>query len=119
MWRVIASAAIVLAWTCALGVAQTPSIDAGWAAALELSPVQKLAIYQSISTTRKNNAAPPGFRAAVGSTVPGAIDLEPLPDAPVKLIPADKGLQVALIEKQAVLVDPTSRTVVAVVTQAE
>jgi hypothetical protein len=104
-----------LAWCAAL--AQTPPQDSASAPALELNPAQRLTIYQSISQTYKNNAAPTGFRVSVGAHVPDTIELKPVSDTLVKLIPQAKNYAIAMIEKQVVLVDPTTKQVVAVVTQ--
>lgn len=86
---------------------------------LALAAEQRLLIFQSVSAMHKNSAAPPGFRAAVGAQVPSGIELQSMPGAVVNLIPSLKGKDVAMIEKQVVVVDPRSRTVLAVVTQAE
>jgi hypothetical protein len=85
----------------------------------QLEPGQKLVIYQSVSAMHKNSAAPPGFRPAVGALVPEGIKLEPMPEAVIKVIPWVKGTDVAMIEKQVVIVDPKSRRVLDVVTHSE
>jgi hypothetical protein len=85
----------------------------------ELSSEQKQLIYQSVDAMHKNNAAPPGFRAAVGATVPTGIELQPVPSAVADVVPEVKATDVAMIEKQVVVVDPKSRKVLAVVTHAE
>lgn len=88
------------------------------APALKLSPAQKQTIYQSVSSrSQKNNPAPPGFRAAVGVHVPETIELLPMPDTLATVIPEVKGYELAMVEKQVVVVDPKSKTVVEVVTQ--
>jgi hypothetical protein len=84
---------------------------------LELTPAQRLAIYQSVTQTQKNNAAPIGFRPAVGAVVPSAIELKPVSDTLIKLVPQASDLSMGMIEKQVILVDPATRQVVAVVTQ--
>jgi hypothetical protein len=84
---------------------------------LELTPAQRLAIYQSVTQTQKNNAAPIGFRPAVGAVVPSAIELKPVSDTLIKLVPQASDLSIGMIEKQVILVDPATRQVVAVVTQ--
>jgi hypothetical protein len=99
--------------------AQTPGADSGAAPALELSVEQKHTIYQSVSATEKNSAAPPGFRPTVGAHVPEMIALKSMPETLAKLIPAAKALEVGMVEKQVILVEPTSKVVVAVVTHAE
>ena len=82
-----------------------------------LTPAQRLAIYQSVTQTQKNNAAPIGFRPSVGAVVPTAVELKPLSDTLAKLVPQARALSIGMIEKQVILVDPDSREVVAVVTQ--
>jgi hypothetical protein len=99
-----------------LAFAQTQAIDSASAPAVTLSPEQQVTIYQSVSATQKNHAAPTGFRAAVGAHVPDAIELNPMPATLATLFPAVKELEVAMIEKQVVLVDAKSKLVVAVVT---
>ncbi len=85
--------------------------------ALELTPAQRLAIYQSVTQTQKNNAAPIGFRATVGAVVPSAVELKPLSDTLAKLVPQATALRIGMIEKEVILVDPATRQIVAVVTQ--
>jgi hypothetical protein len=51
----------------AMGAAQTSDQTTR---GLELSPSQGETIYQRVSKTQRNNAAPIGFRPAVGSVVP-------------------------------------------------
>jgi hypothetical protein len=99
--------------------AQTPSIDSGAAPAITLSPEQRQTVYQSVSATQKNTAAPDGFRTAVGARIPDAIALNPIPQTLVSLMPAVKGLEVTMIEKQVVLVDPNSKLIVAVITPSQ
>src|SRR5215470_16959229 len=107
-------AAALIGWTAELG-AQTPAADSAAGPALVLSAAQRQTIYQSVSSTQKNNPAPPGFRAAVGAVVPGGIELEPISATLTTLIPEAALHHVAMVEKQVILVDPRSRRVVAVV----
>jgi hypothetical protein len=84
---------------------------------IQLSAAQMQTIYQSITKTHKNDPAPTGFRAAVGASVPKSITLTPMPSSVEELIPQTKGLEVARVEGQVMLVDPTSKQVLSVVTQ--
>jgi hypothetical protein len=101
---------------CAEGVAQTPAQDSASAPRLQLSVAQMQAIYQSITKTQKNDAAPTGFRVAVGATVPESVTLMPMPTSVAELIPQTKGLEVARVEGEVILVDPRSKQVLSVVT---
>jgi hypothetical protein len=111
----------VVALVCSAGVAaaQTPAQDAIDGPRIELSPAQRQTIYQSISTMQKNHAAPTGFRVSVGGTVPPAISLAPLPDTLATLMPQAGAFEVAMIEKQVVLVDPQTRQVAVVIRKEE
>jgi hypothetical protein len=97
--------------------AQTPAADSAAGPALEHSAAQKQTIYQSVSTTQKNNPAPPGFRATIGAQVPDVIELQPISKTLASLIPQTADHDVAMVEKQVVLVDPKTKRVVAVVSQ--
>jgi hypothetical protein len=115
-------AAIPLVWLTLTGgapgqTAVSPGQTANPATvpAIELSPAQRQTIFQSVSNGGKNNAAPIGFRVAVGATVPNGIELAPVSNTLTTLIPATDGLHVAMIEKQVVLVDPKSKRIIAVV----
>jgi hypothetical protein len=99
------------------GTGPSPSDSAAVARTLELTPAQRLAIYQSVTQTGKNSAAPVGFRAAVGAHVPDAVELKPMSDTLAKLIPQGHDLSIGMVEKQVILVDPTTRVVIAVVSQ--
>jgi hypothetical protein len=108
---------VALALTAGVVLAQTPALDAGAVPQVELSAVQKDTIYQSISNTQKNNAAPLGFRVTPGAVMPNGILLAPVPGTIADLIPQTKGLEAALVEGQVVLADPASKQIVAVITQ--
>jgi hypothetical protein len=116
----------LLALTAAAG-AQAPPHDAGVGPAplergaatrsIELTPAERLAIYQSITQTHRNNAAPIGFRATVGARVPESVELAPLSDTLARLVPQARDVSIGMVEKEVILVDPGTRQVVAVVTQ--
>ena len=114
--RLVHSAA-ALALLCGAAVAQTPAEDSAAAPRLELSTPQKQTIYQSIAQTQKNAAAPTGFRAAVGAVVPPSVELAPVPATIIDLMPQTKGLEVARVEGQVILVNPTDKQVLSVIAQ--
>ena len=95
--------------------AQTPAQDARVGPHVKLTQAQRQTLYQSIVSTQKNQAAPIGFRVSIGGTVPPGIDLVPVPDTIVGLAPQLGRLEVAMIEKQVVLVEPQSRQIAAVI----
>jgi uncharacterized protein DUF1236 len=99
-----------------LVTAQTPVLDSGASANIDFSTAQKQAVYQSITKTQKNNAAPQGFRAAVGGLVPNGVELAPVPKTIAELMPQTKGLEAAVVEGEVILVEPQGKKIVAVVT---
>jgi len=99
-----------------VAVAKTPAPDSDALARVNFTTAQKQTIYQSISKTQKNNAAPVGFRAAVGSLVPSGVELAPVPATVAELMPQTKGLEAGLVEGEVILVDPQGRNVITVIT---
>jgi hypothetical protein len=97
--------------------AQTPALDGASGRKVDLTVAQRQILYQSISNTQKNNAAPAGFRATVGSQVPGGVVLAPVPAVIAEIMPQTKGLETAMMEGQVLLVEPQGKTVVAVIAQ--
>ena len=86
---------------------------------VEFTSAQRHTIYQSVSRTQKNHAAPTGFRVSIGATLPPGVELAPMPDTLVTLMPEAKPFSVAVIERQVVLVEPESRRVAVVITANE
>jgi hypothetical protein len=82
---------------------------------LELTPEQKQTIYTSVSSKPAKETAPPTFRAAVGETVPASIDLAPLPQSVIDLIPRTKEFQYAMVTNQVLLVDASNRRIVEII----
>ncbi len=99
------------------GFAQTPALDSGAGPHVDLTTSQRQTLYQSVSKTQKNSAAPTGFRATVGAVMPDGVGLVPVPATIAELMPQTKGLETAMVEGQVVLVEPQGRKVVAVVAQ--
>jgi hypothetical protein len=106
---------VALSLSCGAAVAQTPVQDGAAAPRIALSAAQKQTIYQSISRTQKNNAAPTGFRPAIGAAVPEAVALGPVPPTIADLMPQTKGLEATMVEGEVMLVDPRSKQVLAVI----
>ena len=84
--------------------------------ALELSVAQQQLIFTSISSkTHKSTAAPPNFLPTVGVVVPAGVELLPIPDAVLEVVPKLRGYVCALVANQALIVDVQSRKIVAVI----
>ena len=86
---------------------------------IELSAAQRQLIYASLSKqTHVSRAAPPQFAASVGAVVPEAVELTPLPDTIVQTVPQTRGYAFAFIANQVLLVDPTARRIVEIISQS-
>jgi hypothetical protein len=106
---------VVLCLATGAMFAQTPALDSASGRRVDLTVVQQQILYQSVSNTQKNNAAPTGFRATVGAQVPGGIVFVAVPAAINDIMPQTKGLETAMVEGQVLLVEPQGKTVVAVI----
>ena len=99
--------------------AQSHDIDetvnnVGVAPNLELTPVQRSAIYQAVHRD-KSRAAPNRFATTIGADVPPMIELYALPDEVLADNPVAKLYKFTRVDEQVVLVDPTMMRVVAVI----
>jgi hypothetical protein len=112
--RLLAPLAVLCLATGAM-FAQTPALDSASGRKVDLTVAQQQILYQSVSNTQKNNAAPTGFRATIGAQVPGGIVLVAVPAAITDIMPQTKGLETAMVEGQVLLVEPQGKTVVAVI----
>jgi len=105
-WNRFFASLFALSLATVVVTAQTPALDSGALAHIDFTIAQKQTVYQSIAKTQKNNAAPVGFRAAVGALAPCGVELAPVPATIAELIPQTKGLEAALVEGEVILVDP-------------
>ena len=106
---------VVFCFAAGAMFAQTPALDSASGRKVDLTVAQRQILYQSISNTQKNNAAPTGFRATVGAQVPGGVALVPVPATIADIMPQTKGLETAMLEGQVLLVEPLGKTIVAVI----
>lgn len=97
---------------------RAPGTDTGVSGAIEqkliLSPAQRSAIYDRVSTD-KSKVAPKDFSPVIGADVPPMIELYALPDEAVAGVPAAKLYKYTMVEGKVVLVDPTKMRVVDVI----
>jgi hypothetical protein len=80
----------------------------------QLTPAQKTAILQAVKQENRKIAAPSGVPAQPGAELPPSIELYLLPDPTLAEIPAAKNFKYTVVDKQVVLVDPTTMRVVEV-----
>jgi hypothetical protein len=119
MW--LRALAVTAALAMALGVnvsavAQGGAPSGADKPTLELSVEQRQLIFTSItSRTHKSTAAPANFLPALGATVPAGVEVLPIPDTVLEVVPKLRGYVCALIANQALIIDPQSRRVIEVI----
>ncbi|HET9904211.1 MAG TPA: DUF1236 domain-containing protein [Xanthobacteraceae bacterium] len=85
---------------------------------INLSPSERQVLFTSITSKKHvSTAAPPDFLPTAGAVVPESVELQPIPDAALKLLPQLKGYVCALVANQALIVDPQSRRIVEIVNE--
>jgi hypothetical protein len=84
---------------------------------LNLTSAQRHELWQSISNQAAKENAPAGFTAKVGDAVPSSVKLELLPPNLTSQIPAVKSYDYALMQNDLLIVDPTSKKIVDIITQ--
>jgi len=83
--------------------------------AIELTQDQRDTIYQSVSKMQGNTPTPRGAQVALGLEIPSTVELAPMPQTAARLVPEARDMQVALVDRHVVVVEPQSRKVVAVI----
>lgn len=100
----------------AAGAQGTP--DPKPAARLELTPAQRDLIYASLSRqTHRSTALPPTFAPQIGAIVPEAVELAPLPDTVVQVVPQTRGYAGAFVANQVLIAEPKARQIVEIITR--
>jgi hypothetical protein len=84
---------------------------------LNLTATQRHELWQSLSKQAAKESAPTGFTAKVGEAVPSSIKLQSLPSNVSSQIPAVKSYDYALLQNELLIVDPSSKKIVDIITQ--
>jgi len=85
------------------------------AAQLQLTPEQKVAIFNAVQQSNSKVNATAQVPTTVGGQVPPSLELYILPDRALAIAPEAKGMKYTMVQNQLVLVDPTTMLVVAVI----
>lgn len=83
---------------------------------LTLTSAQRHELWQGLSKQAKEST-PAGFTAKVGEAVPSSIKLQSLPANLSSQIPALKSYDYAMLQSELLIVDPTSKNIVDIITQ--
>lgn len=100
------------------GEAKKPAEAPVAPAALGLTASQRHVLFTSISSrTHKSTAAPPTFLPELGAVVPPSVEVLPIPDAALELMPKLRGYVSALVANQALIIDSKSRQIVEIISE--
>ena len=83
---------------------------------LELLPAQRTTIYKSVMSGR-HTQAPAGVSVRVGAKIPATVELYEMPASIHSEIPGVREYKYVVGEKQLVLVDPKTNTVIEIIQQ--
>jgi hypothetical protein len=83
---------------------------------LQLSVAQRAEIWRTLGS-KAGETAPAGFQPKVGETVPNGVQLKSLPSKVSNDVPAVRSYQYAMLHSQLLLVDPSTKKIVAVITE--
>lgn len=83
---------------------------------LTLSTAQRGEIWNQLGSKRAEQA-PAGFTPQVGETTPNGVQLEAIPGKVSRQVPAVKSYQYAKLSDKVLLVDPSSRKIVAIISE--
>ena len=84
---------------------------------LNLTAEQEKVLWTEISDHAMKQNAPSGFSAAVGQTVPISVTLRELPSKAQTDVPAAKSFQYAMVDNKLLLVNPSDKKIVEIITQ--
>jgi hypothetical protein len=84
---------------------------------LTLTSAQRHDLWQGLSKQAAKESAPAGFAAKVGDTLPSSIKLQSLPTTLSSQIPAVESYNYALLQGELLIVDPSSKKIVDIITQ--
>ena len=110
-------AALALVASAGVALAAGPSGAVSTGEHLNLTTAQRHEIWQSVDKPAMKQTAPAGFKATVGEAAPSSIKLQPLPSDVSKQVPAVKSYDFAMVQNQVLIVDPSSKKIVDIVTQ--
>lgn len=101
-----------VAVTSAQTVVTTPHGTETPGGAVTFSSEHGSVIRQHATTQHYQSVHEPSFHGQVGATLPGSVQLHPLPDALVTQMPAARQHQYTIVNDRPVIVDPSTRRVI-------
>jgi hypothetical protein len=109
-----------LALVASAGVAAAAGMSNSSAANdhLNLTSAQQKEIWQGVSQQASKETAPASFKPVLGAATPSSLKLQPVPTKVANEVPAVKSYDFAMLQNQVLIVDPSSRKIVDIVTRS-
>jgi hypothetical protein len=82
-----------------------------------LTSAQHREIWQGTSAQAAKKGPVVSFKAAIGEVVPDSMKLQPMPKQVGDQVPAVKSYDFAMLHDQLLIVDPTSKKVIDIITR--
>jgi hypothetical protein len=91
------------------------NVNANQQGVITLSEQQNTRVSAAIRQANVRPLTNVSFSIAVGTSIPADVQLQPLPPALAEVVPAYRDYSLVVVEQEALIIDPNSRTIVAVV----
>jgi hypothetical protein len=82
---------------------------------LTLTSTQQKTVWNDLHGRATEQKAPAGFNATVGSIVPSAVKIEPMPSKAATDVPALKSFNFAMVNGKLLIVNPSNKKIVDII----
>ena len=101
---------------CSIAAASAAETGPFLVASFVLTGAQEQLLWQRIGRNASTTTGPSGLIAAVGATLPASVALHALPATVTRQIPAVRPYKYAMLGKALLIINPTDRVIVDVIT---
>jgi Protein of unknown function (DUF1236) len=84
--------------------------------ALSLTSTQQKTAWNDLYMPSLNQKAPSGFHAIIGEVVPNSVTTAPIPSKAAQAVPSLKPYDFAMVQNKLVIVNPSDKKIVEVIT---
>jgi hypothetical protein len=113
---IVLATAVLLSGVTAASAA-TMSNSAKASDTLSLTSTQQKTAWNDLYVPSLNQKAPSGFHAIIGAVVPNSVTTAPIPSKAASAVPALKPYNFAMMQKKLVIVNPSDKKIVEVITR--
>jgi len=109
-------AGIAISATIKPGQENTSTMSRQASDVLSLTSAQRKTAWNDLRSEATKQKAPSGFEATVGSSVPTALKIEPVPSKTAGAIPSLRPYDFAMVQGKLVIVNPSDKKIAEVIT---